>query len=92
MRTTLTLDDDLAAQLRQIAQRSGESFKEVINSTLRRGLSHGAKPAPRLTRFRVQPKACGFRPGVDVTKLNQLADELEMEDFCREVAEDVAQR
>ena len=92
MRTTLTLDDDLAMQLRQIAQRSGESFKEVINSTLRRGLSRGAKPTPGLTRFRVQAKACGFRPGVDVTKLNQLADELEMEDFRRELADDVARR
>jgi hypothetical protein len=31
----------------------------------------------------VVPKACGFRPGVDPTKLNQLYDDLETEDFAR---------
>jgi hypothetical protein len=29
--------------------------------------------------FRVRPKACGFRAGIDLTKLNQLADDLEIE-------------
>ena len=39
MRTTLTLDDDLAAALREQAQRVGVPFKHVVNDTLRRGLS-----------------------------------------------------
>ena len=92
MRTTLTLDDDLAKQLRDIARRSGESFKEVVNSALRRGLRQGEKPQPRPPRFEVEPKACGFRAGVDVRKLHQLFDELEMEDFNRELAEATARR
>lgn len=77
MQTTLTLDDDLARQLREKARRSGESFKEVVNATLRMGLGSGEKPSPRLPRFEVKPKACGFRSGVDVLRLNQLNDELE---------------
>jgi hypothetical protein len=85
MRTTLTLDDDVARQLHEIARRKGESFKEVLNSTLRRGL-HGEKTVARLPRFKVIPKACGFRSGVDVLHLNQLNDELEMEDFQRKLA------
>ena len=92
MRTTLTLEDDLASQLRETARRTGKSFKEVVNSMLRRGLRHGDKPDEALPRFRVEAKACGFRAGVDLRKLNQLADDLEMEDFNRELTEALADR
>jgi hypothetical protein len=80
MRTTLTIDDDLAGQLHEVARRKGESFKEVVNSTLRRGLQSEKKPS-RLARFKVTLKACGFRSGVDVLHLNQLNDDLEIKDF-----------
>ncbi len=79
MRTTLTLDDDLAARLKQLARESGRSFKEVTNEVLRRGLSTGEGPVEPLKPFRVVPKACGFKPGVDPTKLNQVYDDLETE-------------
>ncbi len=79
MRTTLTIDDDLAKQLRQEARRTGRNFKEVVNEALRRGLLAGAHPMRRARRFRVRPKSCGFQPGVDLKKLNQLIDELEID-------------
>lgn len=79
MRTTLTLDEDVATELRKEARRTGRSFKEVVNEILRRGLSAGPEPARRPRRFRVRPKACGFRAGVDILRLNQLVDELEIE-------------
>lgn len=91
MRTTLTLDDDLAKQLHELSRRSGESFKEVVNATLRKGLVGGNKAAPRLPRFEVKPKACGFRAGVDVLRLNQLNDELELEDFQRKLVDDAVE-
>jgi len=72
MRTTLTLDDDVAKALQETARTSGRSFKEVVNETLRHGLATDVSPTPRVPRFRVHPKACGFRPGIDLTKLNQL--------------------
>ena len=84
MRTTLTLDDDIARELQQQARRRGESFKDVVNDALRRGL-RGEKPLSQLPRFEVHAKACGFRSGVDVSRLNQLNDELEMEDFQRKL-------
>lgn len=84
MRTTLTLDDDIARELQERARRRGESFKEVVNETLRSGL-RGKKPSSQSPRFEVHAKACGFRSGVDVLRLNQLSDELEMEDFQRKV-------
>lgn len=92
MRTTLTLDEDVAKQLREKVQRSGESFKDVVNAALRKGLRSGDKPSSRLPRFKVEPKACGFRTGVDVLRLNQLNDELEMEDFQRKLSAGTARR
>ena len=78
MRTTLTLDDDLAGILEQRAREMGMSFKEVVNRTIRAGLGESARqrrvPAPR-----VIPHSFGFKPGVDLDKLNQLADELEVD-------------
>jgi len=79
MRTTLTLEDDLAGELRETARKTDRSFKDVVNETLRHGLAAGAAPARRGPRFRVHPKACGFRAGIDLAKLNQLVDELEIE-------------
>ena len=86
MRTTLTLDEDIARQLQEIARRSGTSFKEVVNTTLKKRLARGEKPGAKLPKFEVKPKACGFRSGIDVLRLNQLNDELEMEDFQRKLA------
>jgi hypothetical protein len=39
VRTTLTLDDDVAAKLHQESRRTGKSFKETVNEYLRIGLS-----------------------------------------------------
>ena len=80
VRTTLTLDDDLAGLLKQHAQQSGVSFKEAVNRVIRAGLERvtTAKPTapPEMPSY-----SLGFRPGVDLDKLNQLADELEAEAF-----------
>ena len=45
MRTTLTLDPDVAARLRQRRDRDGRSFKDVVNDLLRRGLDAEAGSA-----------------------------------------------
>ena len=85
MRTTLTLDDDVADFLRELAQLQSKPFKQVVNETLRRGMS----PAAREDRpvFRVTPLRGGFRPGIDPLRLNQLNDELETQAFIGRDAE-----
>ena len=81
MRTTLTLDDDIAHSLKERARLLNKPFKQVVNDTLRRGMS----PAVGETRalYRVRPLRSGFAAGVDPEKLNQLNDELEVEDYLR---------
>jgi hypothetical protein len=81
MRTTLTIDDDLAGLLKRRARELGLPFKEVINRTLRAGLGEQAKPRQRAAPKTI-PHAFGFRPGIDLDKLNQLVDELEAEGYA----------
>ena len=80
MRTTLTLDDDLAESLRERARLHDLPFKQVVNDTLRRGLSPAAGDAAP-PRYRVVPNSSGLVPGVDPLKLNQVYDQLEAEAF-----------
>lgn len=79
MRTTLTLEDHLARRLKDEARRRGISFKEIVNEAIERGLAAADSPRPPASRFRVKATAGGFRAGVDIRKLNQLVDELELE-------------
>jgi hypothetical protein len=76
MRTTLTLDDDVAVKLRELAHRRRISFKEVVNSVLRRGLAAQENRAEPRRPFHVEVLRSPFRPGVDPLKLNQLSDDL----------------
>lgn len=78
MRTTLTLDDDLAGVLAKRARELGMSFKEVVNRTIRAGLADTIQPKSEAVP-RTIPHSFGFNPGVDLDKLNQLADEMEAE-------------
>lgn len=56
MRTTLTLDDDVAARLKQLDGFS--SFKEAVNATLRAGLAQlDAEAEPKAEKYRLQTVA-----------------------------------
>lgn len=77
MRTTLTLDPDVARLLEEEAHRQRKPFKQVVNEALRRGLAPRlrGRPAP----YRVRPHKTRLRAGIDAGAFNRLADELEDE-------------
>ena len=79
VRTTLSLDSDVAQRLRQELASGKKSFKEVVNDRLRLGF--GLKKDKKRPPFRVKAHSSAFLPGIDQTKLNQLVDELEVEEF-----------
>jgi hypothetical protein len=79
MRTTIALDDDLAEKLQDIAHKRRESFRKVVNETLRRGLSAQAPRLGRAKAFKADTFESPFRAGVDPLRLNQLVDELEVQ-------------
>ncbi len=85
MRTTLTLDRDVAERLRAEMRRTGKGLKAVVNQALRAGLGLASKAA-RTPRFVVRPHAFGFKPGIDLDRLNQLVDELEAHEIARKAA------
>ena len=76
MRTTLTLDDDVAAKLTDFARRKRLSFKEAVNTVLRRGFVAPERPGARARRVRIRVFDSPFRTGVDPLRLNQLCDDL----------------
>jgi hypothetical protein len=83
MRTTLTIDDDVAKELESRMRREGTSLKALVNDLLRKGLRAGDKPLPRRGPVRIETFSSPFAPGVDHAKLNQLNDELETAEFLR---------
>ena len=77
VRTTLTLDEDVAAKLKAEARRSGRSFKETVNSALRRALTP-ARQASKEPPFRVEARDLGrLRPGLSLDSVADLLEEVE---------------
>ena len=77
MRTTLTLDEDVAAKLKSLARRSGRAFRDVVNETLRHGLAGSAVTPPRRS-FKVKVRDLGrLRPGLDLDNIGAVLDQIE---------------
>lgn len=86
MRTTLTLDDDVARLVADEVHRTRRPLKHVVNDALRRALT-SRRSARSLPPYRVVPHDGGrLLPGIDPGRLNQLVDELEVEAFVAEHA------
>jgi len=69
VRTTLTLEDDIARLLQEEARRQGKPFKAVVNEALRRGVAPSGK-RPVRTPYRVKVHGARLRPGFDLTGFN----------------------
>lgn len=73
MRTTITLEPDVEALLKQSMQKRGLTFKDAVNEAVRAGL---AKPVEDVPPFKQRAFHMG-KPLVDLTKALALADELD---------------
>jgi hypothetical protein len=77
MRTTLTLDDDVAAKLQAESRRTGRSFREVVNEAIRHGLV-SKSPATSRRPFKVVARDLGAtRPGLNVDSIADLLEQVE---------------
>ena len=74
MRTTLTLEDDVAARLKEEMGRTGRSFKETVNEILREGLRSARTREPDRP-FVVRARDLGSRPGVDFDNISELLEQ-----------------
>ena len=80
MRTTVTLDPETERLLREVMRRRGQSFKEVLNAAVVRGLADlrsDVGEAPFVPA--VYPM--GLRTGYEPAHLGALGDDLEVDAF-----------
>lgn len=83
MRTTVTLDPDLDARLRDLARERRISFRSAVNAAIRAGL--GAETEAKRS-YRETSRDLGVRPGVDLVKALRLASTLEDEATIQKLA------
>lgn len=77
MRTTMTLDDDIAAKLKAEVRRSGRSFRETVNEMLRRGLSTKHSRSTK-EPFSVMTRDLGkLLPGLTLDSVADLLEQVE---------------
>jgi hypothetical protein len=77
MRTTLTIDDDVAERLSAAQKKLGVSFKEIVNLTLRLGLERQYPSLQKILRFKVKARQMGLMPGVNYANIGELLEQLE---------------
>ena len=75
MRTTLTLEPDVAAEIERRRRERNTSLKTEVNELLRLGLREAEEQTPR-EPFRTEPLSVG-RLLIDVTSASRALEELE---------------
>jgi len=74
MRTTLTIDDDVAFGLRKIQEDDpAKPFKQIVNEALRRGLN-GSLNKEKKKPFKIKPFNLGLREGLSYDNIEELLD------------------
>jgi hypothetical protein len=76
MRTTLSLDDDVSAQLETWRARQNLTFKQAVNFALRRGLSELSRPKAHKP-FRTKPIDMGHCRLATLDNVSEVLDEVE---------------
>jgi hypothetical protein len=75
VRTTLTLDEDVAERLKAEARRANKPFRTVVNELLRLGLSSRPKGRPQEPPFVVRARDLGaLRPGLSLDNIGDLLE------------------
>jgi len=75
IRTTLTLEDDVAQRLEAEARRTGTSLKHVVNDLLRHALAARRRPESRA--FVVKARTLGLRAGLSYDSVGDLVESVE---------------
>jgi hypothetical protein len=80
MRTTLSIDDDVAVQLERFRRARNVSLKDVVNEALRRGLRDMSAPARKRKPFRTRAHNMG-KPLVNLDNIAETLAYLDGEAF-----------
>jgi hypothetical protein len=80
VRTTLTLDEDVAALLKRVAKRRQVSFKTLVNDALRRGIELLDAPSSRREPYRIEPWHLGGSLVGSLDNVEEVLSRVEGED------------
>jgi hypothetical protein len=83
MRTTVTIEPDTEALLKEEMRRTGQTFKDVLNEAIRRSLGRHESHIVELKPLFKEP----FPSALVGVSMNRLADELDDEQTLRELGE-----
>ena len=72
IRTTITLDDDVAESVKRESQTRGLSFRETLNELLRAALLNTGKTPIRT--FKIRPFHMGYNPDLNHDKTEALIE------------------
>jgi hypothetical protein len=81
VRTTVTLEPDVARLLNDQAHRTRKSFKETLNAAVRIGLGHVSEPGAS-SSFTIEARPMQIKVGMDAGRFNSMLDELDADDFA----------
>jgi len=81
MRTTVTLEADVARLLNDQARRTRKTFKETLNAAVRKGLGQACE-SDASSPFIIEARPMHLKTGMDAGKFNSLLDDLEAEHFA----------
>jgi hypothetical protein len=74
----LTLDPDVASQLKAEVRRSGKSLNEVVNEALRLAFAERSRTRPDLATFEIRPRDLGaLRPRLSLDNIGDLLEAAE---------------
>jgi len=76
VRTTLTIDGDVASLLQQEMRRSGATLKDTVNKALRAGLLAANRPA-QPKPYVIRPRVLGLPPGLSYDNVAELLEQIE---------------
>ena len=80
MRTTLTLDDDVAQSAKDVAAKLKRPFKEVINIAVRIGLEHVEQPFTKKP-YKTHSRPMGIKNGYSLDNVQELIERIEGDSF-----------
>ena len=81
MRTTITLEDDVAASLKRLEKRRGMTFKVLINQALREGIKCMVAPAKKRAAFRTRAVDLGSCRAANLDNVAEVLAVAEGESF-----------
>jgi plasmid stability protein len=73
IRTTVSLDDDVAARVKRESLSRGASFRDTLNDLLRAALL-GVDNKPRRRVLAIQPTHMGHKPGLNYDNIESLLE------------------